>query len=123
MFGKVTKKRILVASLVLNALLIFCICGAAFHYRGKIVEKVQKVLGRHRVCGALADLRHDASSWTCVRRHECIKTDRGYVQKLDHVSFISGSYDRYQLCDSDLLCLFNGGSERLPVLYPWRCAV
>ena len=48
MFGKVTKKRILVASLVLNALLIFCICGAAFHYRGKIVEKVQKVLGQYK---------------------------------------------------------------------------
>ena len=45
MFGKMTKKRILVASLVLNALLIICICGTAFHYRGKIVEKAQKVLG------------------------------------------------------------------------------
>ena len=48
MFGKVTKKRILVASLVLNALLVFCICGTAFHYRGKIVEKVQKVLGQYK---------------------------------------------------------------------------
>lgn len=40
-----TKKKILVASLVLNAVLIIFICGAAFHYRGKIVEKAQKVLG------------------------------------------------------------------------------
>ena len=48
MFDKVTKKRILVASLVLNALLVFCICGTAFHYRGKIVEKVQKVLGQYK---------------------------------------------------------------------------
>lgn len=47
-FDKVTKKRILVASLVLNALLVFCICGAAFYYRGKIVEKVQKVLGQYK---------------------------------------------------------------------------
>lgn len=46
MFCKVTKKRILVASLGLNVLLIICICGTAFHYRGKIVEKVQKVLGQ-----------------------------------------------------------------------------
>ena len=45
MFGKMTKKKILVASLVLNAVLIIFICGAAFHYRGKIVEKAQKVLG------------------------------------------------------------------------------
>lgn len=45
MFDKMTKKRILVASLVLNALLIICICGAAFHYRGKIVEKAEKFLG------------------------------------------------------------------------------
>ena len=40
-----TKKRILLTSLVLNALFIICICGAAFHYHGKIVEKAQKVLG------------------------------------------------------------------------------
>lgn len=45
MFGKMTKKRIFVASLVLNAVVIICICGTAFHYRGKIVEKTQKVLG------------------------------------------------------------------------------
>ena len=45
MFDKMTKKRILVVSLVLNALLIICICGAAFHYRGKIVEKAEKFLG------------------------------------------------------------------------------
>ena len=45
MFGKMTKKKILVASLVLNALLVICIFGAAFHYRGKIVGKAQKVLG------------------------------------------------------------------------------
>ena len=43
-----TKNRILVASLVLNALLIICICGAAFHYRGKIMEKAQKVLGLYK---------------------------------------------------------------------------
>ena len=48
MFCKVTKKRILVASLGLNVLLIICICGTAFHYRGKIVEKVQKVLGQYK---------------------------------------------------------------------------
>ena len=48
MFDKMTKKRILVASLGLNVLLIICICGAAFHYRGKIVEKVQKVLGQYK---------------------------------------------------------------------------
>ena len=48
MFGKMTKNRILVASLVLNALLIICICGAAFHYRGKIMEKAQKVLGLYK---------------------------------------------------------------------------
>ena len=39
-----TKKRILVVSLALNALLFICICGVAFHYRGKIIEKVQKEL-------------------------------------------------------------------------------
>jgi hypothetical protein len=39
---------ILVASLVINALLIICICGTAFHYRGKIVEKVQIVLGQYK---------------------------------------------------------------------------
>ena len=48
MFCKVTKKKILVASLGLNVLLIICICGTAFHYRGKIVEKVQKVLGQYK---------------------------------------------------------------------------
>ena len=48
MFCKVTKKRILVASLGLNVLLIICICGTAFHYRGKIVEEVQKVLGQYK---------------------------------------------------------------------------
>lgn len=48
MFGKMTKNRILVASFVLNALLIICICGAAFHYRGKIMEKAQKVLGLYK---------------------------------------------------------------------------
>ena len=48
MFGKMTKKRIFVASLVINALLIICICGAAFHYRGMIIEKAQKVLGQYK---------------------------------------------------------------------------
>ena len=42
-----TKKRILVVSLALNALLFICICGVAFHYRGKIIEKVQKELGMY----------------------------------------------------------------------------
>ena len=44
---KMKKNKILVVSLALNALLIICICGVAFHYRGKIVEKVQKVLGQY----------------------------------------------------------------------------
>ena len=48
MFGKMTKKRIFVASLVINALLIICICGAAFHDRGMIIEKAQKVLGQYK---------------------------------------------------------------------------
>ena len=47
MTGKMTKKRILVVSLALNALLFICICGVAFHYRGKIIEKVQKELGMY----------------------------------------------------------------------------
>lgn len=42
------KKRILVVSLALNALLIICICGVTFHYRGKIIEKGQKVLGMYK---------------------------------------------------------------------------
>lgn len=48
MTDKMTKKRILVVSLALNALLIICICGIAFHYRGRIIEKAQKVLGMYK---------------------------------------------------------------------------
>ena len=42
-----TKKRILVVSLVLNAFLMICVCGVAFHYRDKIIEKAQRVLGMY----------------------------------------------------------------------------
>ena len=48
MTDKMTKKRILVASLALNVLLIIGICGVAFHYRGIIIEKVQKVMGMYK---------------------------------------------------------------------------
>ena len=42
-----TKKRILVASLVLNVLLIICISGVAFHYREKIIVKLEKLVGKY----------------------------------------------------------------------------
>lgn len=42
-----TKKRIFLASLVLNALLFICICGIAFYYRGKIFGIVQKSLSMY----------------------------------------------------------------------------
>lgn len=42
-----TKKRILAASLVLNVLLIICFCGAAIHYRGKIIKKTSKLIGMY----------------------------------------------------------------------------
>lgn len=42
-----TKKSILVTSLALNALLIICICGVVFHYRVKIEENIEKLLGKN----------------------------------------------------------------------------
>ena len=39
------KKRVFVASLLLNVLLIVFFCGVAFHYRAKIVEKYEKLIG------------------------------------------------------------------------------
>lgn len=39
------KKNVFVASLLLNVLLIIFLCGVAFHYRAKIVEKVEKLIG------------------------------------------------------------------------------
>lgn len=47
MIGRMTKKRIFLASLVLNALLFICICGIAFYYRGKIFGIVQKSLSMY----------------------------------------------------------------------------
>lgn len=47
MICKMKRKRILVASLVLNAFLIICVCGVVFHYRGKIAEKIEKRLGKY----------------------------------------------------------------------------
>ena len=35
-------------SLTLNALLMIGICGVAFHYRGKIIEKTKKVMGMYK---------------------------------------------------------------------------
>lgn len=43
-----TKKRIFVVSLVLNALFIICFSGFTFHYRGKIIEKTQKIMGMYK---------------------------------------------------------------------------
>ena len=41
------KKGILVASLVLNVLLITCISGAAYNYKEKIIVKLEKIAGKY----------------------------------------------------------------------------
>lgn len=41
------KKKLLIASFLLNAFVAICVCVVAYHYRGKIVEKIEKRLGKY----------------------------------------------------------------------------